>query len=72
MENVVGFIKRAQAYAKFWVAVVGGVLFIVANNLELPEEVLTWVNVAIAIVTAFSVYQFPNVPVVDGERTEVE
>lgn len=70
LSKVSALITRAQEYTKFWVAVVGGVLFIVSDNLALPEEVLTWVKVGIAIATAFSVYQFPNVPQVPGESPE--
>jgi hypothetical protein len=37
MKTISEFIKKAQAYTKFAVAVVGGVLIIVSTNLELPE-----------------------------------
>jgi len=60
MKKAIEFIKQWQAYAKFWVAVIGGVLFIVSDNINLPDEVTKWVQVGIAIVTAFSVYRFPN------------
>ena len=42
MEKVVAFIKRAQAYAKFWVAFVGGIAEIVTANLDIPDEWQRW------------------------------
>jgi hypothetical protein len=61
MSKVSDFIKRAQAYTKFWVAVAGGILIIVTGNLELPAEIIKWIQTGISIATAFSVFQFPNV-----------
>jgi hypothetical protein len=68
MKTISEFIKKAQAYTKFAVAVVGGVLIIVSTNLELPDEVTKWAQIVIAIATAFSVYAFPNVADVAGEH----
>jgi hypothetical protein len=61
MSKVSDFIKRAQAYTKFYVAVIGGILIILSD--VLPDEWKHYAQVAIAIATAFSVYQFPNVVV---------
>ena len=65
MEKISAFIKKAQGYTKFAVAVVGGVLIIVSTNLDLPDEVIKWSQIVIAIATAFSVYTFPNADVAD-------
>ena len=65
MQKVSDFIKKAQGYTKFWVAVVGGILIIVSGNLELPAEVIRWIQTGISIATAFSVFQFPNADVAD-------
>lgn len=59
--KISAFIKKAQAYTKFGVAVIGGVLIIVSNNIDLPDEVHKWAQIVVAIATAFSVYAFPNV-----------
>ena len=61
MKKISEFIKKAQAYTKFAVSVIGGVLIIVSTNLDLPDEVTKWAQIGIAIATAFSVYAFPNV-----------
>jgi hypothetical protein len=62
LETISAFIRKAQAYTKFAVAIIGGVLIIISTNLELPGEVVKWAQVVVAILTAFSVYAFPNVP----------
>lgn len=72
MEKVVEFIKRAQAYAKFWVAFLGGVAAIIVANLDIPDEWNRWLATGIAIVTAFSVLEVPNVPVVDGDSDDIQ
>lgn len=57
--KIAGFIKEAQAYTKFIVAVVGGLLTIAAGFI--PAD---WANTAQSVLvalTAFSVYAFPNV-----------
>ena len=61
LSKVSEFIRKAQGYTKFWVAVVSGILIVVSTNLELPADVIKWIQVGIAIATAFSVYAFPNV-----------
>jgi hypothetical protein len=59
LSKVSEFIKKAQGYTKFYVAVVGGILIILSD--VLPEEWKHYAQVAISIATAFAVYQFPNV-----------
>ena len=59
-EKFIALIASAQAYAKFWVAVAGGVLIIATQNVPIPEEWVGWATTGIAILTAFSVYQWPN------------
>ena len=54
MEKISAFIKKAQGYTKFAVAVVGGVLIIVSTNLDLPDEVIKWSQIVIAIATAIN------------------
>ena len=61
ISKVSEFIKKAQEYSKFIAAVVGGVFIVVSGNLELPADVVKWVQIGVAILTAFAVYQFPNV-----------
>jgi hypothetical protein len=61
-DKVAAWIKTAQQYTKFWVAVVGGALVIITGELALDDEVVRYIRIGIAILTAFSVYQFPNVP----------
>lgn len=55
------FIKKAQEYSKFIAAVAGGVFIVVSGNLDLPADVVKWVQIGVSILTAFAVYQFPNV-----------
>lgn len=59
-EKFIGWVQSAQAYAKFWVAVAGGVLIIATQNVPIPDEWVGWATTGIAILTAFSVYQWPN------------
>lgn len=67
-DKIIAGIKSAQAYTKFWVAVAGGVLAIIAQSISIPDDVQGYITSAIAIATAFSVYKFPNVvPPVDSE-----
>jgi hypothetical protein len=61
-ENVSAWIKSAQRYTKFWVAVLGGALIILSGELPIDDEVSKWLKIGLAILTAFSVYQFPNAP----------
>jgi hypothetical protein len=61
-ENVSAWIKSAQKYTKFWVAVIGGAFAIVAGELPIDDEVAKYIQVGLLIATAFSVYQFPNAP----------
>lgn len=59
LAKIVGFIKEAQAYTKFIVAVVTGLLTIAAGFI--PAD---WAQAAQAVILAlgaFSVYRFPNV-----------
>ena len=58
--KIIAGIQSAQAYAKFWVAVAGGLLIIATQNVPIPEEWVGWATTGIAILTAFSVYQWPN------------
>ena len=60
--KVAGWIKQAQKYTKFWVAVLGGALTVVAGEVAIDETVARYVQIGLAILTAFSVYQFPNAP----------
>lgn len=62
-ERVSEYIRAAQVYAKFWAAVAGGVLIVITGQVPLPEGWQEGITVVLAIVTAFSVYQFPNAPV---------
>ena len=57
--KVQAFIVQAQAYAKLAVAIVGGVLVIAAQFF--PPVSVPYITAGIAIMTAFSVYKFPNV-----------
>lgn len=59
-EKFIGWVQSAQAYAKFWVAVVGGALVIVSQNVPIDPQVQGWITSALAIATAFSVWAFPN------------
>lgn len=61
-EKVAAWIRSAQKYTKFWVAVAGGVLAVVVGEIPLPDDYVRYAQVAIALATAFSVYQFPNAP----------
>lgn len=56
----VGWLKQAQTYTKFWVAVAGGVLIIVTDTVAIDPTIQGWVLKGLAIATAFSVYAFPN------------
>lgn len=61
-KKVVDWIRSAQKYTKFWVAVLGGALTVVAGQVALDPEVSRIVQIGLALLTAFSVYQFPNAP----------
>lgn len=65
-ERFIAWVQSAQAYTKFWVAFLGGVLIIVTQSVAIPEDWSRWITTGIALATAFSVFQFPNkVPPVD-------
>lgn len=65
-DKFIAALKSAQAYAKFWVAVAGGVLIVITSNVPIDEEITRWITTGLAIITAFSVYAFPNtVPDID-------
>lgn len=53
------YIKQAQMYTKFIVAVVGGLLTVGAAFI--PVEWSPVIQSVLAALTAFSVYAFPNV-----------
>jgi hypothetical protein len=57
--KIEALIVSAQAYAKLIVSVVGGLLVIGAQLI--PSEYTAIVTTVIVVLTAFSVYQFPNV-----------
>ena len=70
LETISAYLRKAQEYTKFIVAIVGGLLIIVSTNLELPGEFTKWAQIVVAILTAFSVYAFPNVPAEPEGRHE--
>jgi hypothetical protein len=57
--KIEALIVSAQAYAKLIASVIGGLLVIGAQFI--PAEYSTIVTAIVVVVTAFSVYQFPNV-----------
>ena len=57
--KIEALIVSAQAYAKLIASVVGGLLVIGAQLI--PSEYTAIVTTVIVVLTAFSVYQFPNV-----------
>ena len=59
IEKIKALIVSAQAYAKLIASVVGGLLVIGAQLI--PSEYTAIVTTVIVVLTAFSVYQFPNV-----------
>ena len=59
LAKVSEWIKTAQEYTKFIVAVVGGLL--VVGAAFIPAEWSPYVTAVVAAATAFSVYKFPNV-----------
>lgn len=61
-EKVAGWIRSAQKYTKFWVAVLGGALTVIAGEVAIDETVGRYIQIGLAVLTAFSVYQFPNAP----------
>lgn len=72
-EKFIAAIKSAQAYTKFWIAFFGGGLIIVTNVVPIDPQWAKWIGIGLAIATAFSVYQFPNVvPPVDESSAEVD
>ena len=71
-ERVASWIKTAQHYTKFWVAVAGGALTIVSGELAIDEDAKRYIQIGIAVLTAFSVYQFPNAPADPDEPTDFE
>ena len=65
IKKIQAAIVAAQAYAKLIVSVVGGLLVIGAQFI--PVEYTAIVTAVIVVLTAFSVYKFPNVTVAPGE-----
>jgi hypothetical protein len=59
IDKIQALIVQAQAYAKLIVSVVGGLLVIGAQLI--PTEYTAIVTAIVVVLTAFSVYQFPNV-----------
>ena len=59
LAKIQGYILQAQGYAKLAAAIVGGLLVIGAQFL--PPEWVIYATAAVAIITAFSVYKFPNI-----------
>ena len=59
IEKIEALIVSAQAYAKLIASVIGGLLVIGAQLI--PTEYTAIVTTVIVVLTAFSVYQFPNV-----------
>jgi len=59
-EKIIAGIIAAQAYAKFWVAFIGGGLAIVSANIPIDPQVQSWITTGLAIATAFSVWAVPN------------
>lgn len=59
IEKIEALIVSAQQYAKLIVSVVGGLLVIGAQFI--PSDYTTIITAVIVVLTAFSVYQFPNV-----------
>jgi hypothetical protein len=59
IDKIQALIVQAQAYAKLIVSVVGGLLVIGAQLI--PTEYTATVTAIVVVLTAFSVYQFPNV-----------
>jgi hypothetical protein len=57
--KIQALIVSAQQYAKLIASVIGGLLVIGAQFI--PAEYSTIVTAIVVVVTAFSVYQFPNV-----------
>jgi uncharacterized YccA/Bax inhibitor family protein len=61
LSKISEFIVQAQAYTKFIVAVVGGLVTVLAAFI--PSEWSPIIQAVLAAATAFSVYAFPNVTV---------
>jgi hypothetical protein len=59
IDKIQALIVQAQAYAKLIVSVVGGLLVIGAQLI--PTEYTAIVTAIVVVLTAFSVYKFPNV-----------
>lgn len=57
--TIASYIKQAQQYTKFIVAIVGGLLTVAAAFI--PVEWSPVIQSVLAALTAFSVYAFPNV-----------
>ena len=66
LSKISGYIRQAQAYTKFIVAVVGGLVTVLAGFI--PSEWAPIIQSVIAAATAFSVYQFPNVTPADEPK----
>lgn len=64
LNQIKEWLVKAQEYTKFIAAFLGGVLVILTQTVGdsfIPEDWRGWVVTAIAVLTAFSVYQFPNI-----------
>lgn len=59
LDKIKAGVIKAQAYAKLIAALVGGALTIGASFI--PADWRGWIITALAILTAFSVYKFPNI-----------
>ena len=59
LSKISEYIKVAQEYTKFAVAVIGGLLTVAAGFI--PSEWSPLIQTIVAALTAFSVYQVPNV-----------
>jgi hypothetical protein len=53
-------------YAKAWAAIAGAALTAAQTALDLTPEQRGWVTIAIAFVTAVTVYAVPNAPAAAG------
>ncbi|ANP74552.1 hypothetical protein [Cryobacterium arcticum] len=60
-------IAEAQAYAKFVAACVGGALTV--GSSLIPTEWAIYATVGLAVLTAFSVWRFPNTPTPTGDHS---
>ena len=65
IEKIKAFVIKAQEYTKLIVSIVGGLAIVGAQFI--PAEWSPIVTAVIAALTAFSVYQFPNITPEAGE-----